>query len=137
MPFEPGLAIVNQSRDTTLAAHVEVATSFWARAKGLIGRKSLPDGFALIIRPCGAIHMLMVQLPLDVVHIDKRNHVVKILHSIRPWRLGPFVPKSSWVIELPAGTALRTMTQVGDVVAVIPAAAAKAIDARDTSHHSQ
>jgi len=63
--------------------------------------------------------MLMVQLPLDVVHIDKRNHVVKILHSIRPWRLGPFVPKSSWVIELPAGTALRTMTQVGDVVAVI------------------
>jgi len=131
MPFEPGLAIVNQSRDTTLADHVEVATSFWARAKGLIGRKSLPDSFALIIRPCGAIHMLMVQLPLDVVHIDKRNHVVKIL-SIKPWRLGPFVPQSRWVIELPAGTALRTATQVGDVVAIIPTAATEAVAARDT-----
>ena len=131
MPFEPGLAIVNQSRDTTLADHVEVATSFWARATGLIGRKSLPDSFALIIRPCGAIHMLMVQLPLDVLHIDKRNHVVKIL-SIKPWRLGPFVPQSRWVIELPAGTALRTATQVGDVVAIIPTAATEAVAARDT-----
>jgi uncharacterized membrane protein (UPF0127 family) len=122
MPFEPGLAIVNRSRATTLADHVEVATSFWARARGLIGRESLPDGFALIIRPCGAIHMLMVRVPLDVLHIDKRNRVVKIL-SIKPWRLGPVVPQSRWVIELPVGTALRTATRVGDVVDVIPAAA--------------
>jgi uncharacterized membrane protein (UPF0127 family) len=44
--------------------------------------------------------------------------VVKILRGIKPWRPGPFVPKSRWVVELPAGTAQQTGTQVGDVIEV-------------------
>ena len=32
------MPIVNRSRGTTIAEHVEIATSFWRRGKGLIGR---------------------------------------------------------------------------------------------------
>ena len=112
------MTIVNRSRGTTIADHVEIAASFWSRGKGLIGRRSLPPGYGLVIRPCGSIHMFFMSMPLDVLHLDKGGRVVKILHGIKPWRLGPFVPKSRWVVELPAGTAQRTGTQVGDVIVV-------------------
>ena len=39
------MRLINRSRGTTIADHVEVATSIWARGKGLIGRKSLPEGY--------------------------------------------------------------------------------------------
>lgn len=124
MSIEPGLTIVNRSRDITIADQVEIAASFWARGKGLIGRKSLPDGFALVIQPCGSIHMCLMSLPIDVLHIDKQGRIVKILHAIKPWRLGPIVMQSKWVVELPAHTAAATSTQVGDLVEIVRAAPA-------------
>ena len=107
------LAILNQTRGATVADHVEVAESFWRRGKGLIGRRSLPEGFGLVIRPCGSIHMFFMSIPLDVLHLDKHGRVIKILAGIKPWRPGPIVRRSKWVVELPAGAAARSGTQVG------------------------
>ncbi|MBI2761112.1 MAG: DUF192 domain-containing protein [Chloroflexi bacterium] len=119
MAGRPGLRIVNRSRGVVIADQVEVAMSVWARARGLIGRRSLPIGFGLVIKPCGAIHMWFMAIPLDVAHVDRTGRIVKILHGIKPWRVGPLVPRSRWVIELPAGTAQATGTQVGDVIDVV------------------
>jgi uncharacterized membrane protein (UPF0127 family) len=101
-----------------IADRVELAESFWSRGKGLIGHKSLPEGYGLVIRPCGSIHMFFMSIPLDVLHVDKEGRIVKILHEIKPWRVGPIVFKSKWVVELPAGTARRNGTEEGDVVSV-------------------
>jgi uncharacterized membrane protein (UPF0127 family) len=116
MPSKPGLRVVNRSRGVVIADHVEVAASFWARGKGLIGRRNLPDGFGLVIKPCGSIHMFFMSIELDVAHADRDGRIVKILHEIKPWRPGPIVLKSKWVVELPAGTAQATGMQVGDVI---------------------
>lgn len=118
MLVQPGLRIVNKTRSVAVADHVEIAASFWSRGKGLIGRTNLPDSFGLVIRPCGSIHMFFMSIPLDVLHVDKHDVVVKVLHDIKPWRPGPIVRRSKWVVELPAGTAARTGTQVGDIIAV-------------------
>jgi uncharacterized membrane protein (UPF0127 family) len=56
---------------------------------------------------------------IDVVYVDSGGHVVGILHRFRPWRLGPIVWRSRWVIELPAGTAEATGLQIGDAVELI------------------
>jgi len=112
------VTIVNTTRGTTIADTVDVADSFWSRGKGLIGRKSLPEGYGLIIRPCGSIHMFFMSIPLDVLHLDKEGRVVRVLAGIKPWRLGPVVLRGKWVVELPAGTAARTGTTVGDIVAI-------------------
>ena len=116
--MDSGIIIVNETRGAVIADKVEVAASFWSRGKGLIGRKSLAEGYGLVIRPCGSIHMFFMSIPLDVLHVDKDGRIVKILHEIKPWRVGPIVFKSKWVVELPAGTARRTGTEEGDVVAV-------------------
>src|SRR5205823_15095918 len=105
------MTIVNRSRGTTIADQVEIAASFWSRGKGLIGRRSLPPGYGLVIRPCGSIHMFFMSIPLDVLHLDKGGRVLTILHGIKPWPPGPLVPKSKSVGELPAGPARRTGRQ--------------------------
>jgi uncharacterized membrane protein (UPF0127 family) len=119
MPVRIGASIVNRTSGMVIADQVEVATSFWARGKGLIGRRGLPRGYALAIKPCNGIHMFFMAIPLDVVHVDREGRVVRILHSIKPWRPGPVVLKSAWVVELPAGTALATGTVVGDRVELV------------------
>ncbi|MCA1598203.1 MAG: DUF192 domain-containing protein [Chloroflexi bacterium] len=118
MPSKLGLRVINQSRGTTIADRVEVAASFWARGKGLIGRKSLPEGYGLVIKPCGSIHMFFMAIPLDVLHLDREGRVLRVLTGIKPWRFGPIVRGGKSVIELPAGTAARTGTTAGDLVVV-------------------
>jgi uncharacterized membrane protein (UPF0127 family) len=113
--------VVNETRGVDLAPYAEVASSFWQRGRGLIGRKSLPAGYGLVIKPCGSIHMFFMSIPLDVCHVDKQGRIVRILHEIKPWRLGPFVRRGKWVVELPAGTARRTGTSEGDLLVVLDA----------------
>ena len=110
--------IANETRGTTVADRAEVAASFWSRGKGLIGRKSLPEGYGLVIRPCGSIHMFFMSIPLDVLHLDRDGRVLRVLAGIKPWRLGPIVRGGRSVIELPAGTAARTGTVAGDTIII-------------------
>jgi uncharacterized membrane protein (UPF0127 family) len=81
-------------------------------------RKSLPEGGGLVLMPERQIHMFFMRFAIDVVHADQHGTVLRILHGIKPWRVGPIVRKSRMVIELPAGTAARTGTAEGDVVVV-------------------
>jgi len=67
-----------------------------------------------------------MSLPIDVLHIDRQGRVVKILHAIKPWRLGPIVFKSAWVVELLAYRAAETGTQVGDLIDIARTAASSA-----------
>lgn len=117
-PVSTEVTIINRTRGVTVAHDVEVATSFWKRGIGLMGRSTLANGFGLVIYPCGSIHMFFMRVPIDVLHVDKHGKVVRILHAIKPWRLGPLVRHGKWVIELPAHTAAQTQTELGDHIEV-------------------
>jgi uncharacterized protein len=108
----------NTSRDAYLAESAGMAVNFLTRFRGLMWRKTLPEGEGLVLIPGGQIHMFFMRIPLDVIHADRQGTILRILHGIKPWRLGPMVRKCRMVIELPAGTAARTGTMVGDVVAL-------------------
>ena len=64
----------------------EVARSFWARLKGLIGRRGLPSGRGLLILRCNAIHTFFMRFAIDATFYDKHDRVVKKVRNIRPWR---------------------------------------------------
>ena len=65
----------------------EVARTFWARLKGLIGRQSLPTGRGLLILRCNAIHTFFMRFPIDATFYDRHDRPVKTVRNIRPWRL--------------------------------------------------
>ncbi len=67
--------------------HVEVASSMFARMRGLIGRRELPAGHGLLIENCGSIHTIGMRFPIDVVFLDRDWRVRRICRHVPPGRL--------------------------------------------------
>lgn len=101
-----------------LADRAELATGFFARLRGLLGRSGLEDGEGLILRPCNSVHMFFMQFPIDVVFLDRRGKVVGLAWYLLPGSVSRIYPRACQAVELPAGTLGRTGTQVGDVVEI-------------------
>jgi hypothetical protein len=99
-----------------IAPSVEVADTPKARRKGLLSRAPLASGEGLWIAPCEAIHTFGMSYPIDLVFIDKRYRVVKLVQSILPRRIS-FSCRAHSVIELAPGSIQESCTRVGDSLA--------------------
>jgi uncharacterized membrane protein (UPF0127 family) len=108
--------VVNRTRGEVLAERAELATSYWARFWGLMGRRELPAGHGLVLRPGGGIHTWFMRIPIDVVHVGKDDAVTHVVRGIKPWRFGPLFVGGKLAVELPTGAAERT--QPGDQIAL-------------------
>ena len=106
--------VVNVTRQQTLAERAEVAESFVRRGIGLLGRSDWSQADGLVIIPSDGVHSFFMQMPIDVLHLAKDGTVKRVLASMKPWRIGPIVWGGHAAVELPAGTAERTGTVVGD-----------------------
>jgi uncharacterized membrane protein (UPF0127 family) len=108
--------VINSTKQTVLADDAAVAESFWARARGLLGRKQLNEGEGLLLTRTNSIHMFWMAFPLSLVYINRDGKVLRTVDHIAPWRVGPIVPGANAVLELPAGTVTRTDTAEGDLI---------------------
>jgi len=106
--------VTNVTRDRTIVSSGRVADSEWARLRGLIGAKPLEKGEGLLIVPCSSIHTHFMSFPIDILHVNKSQQVVAIDENMAPWRFGRWRRAVRFVVELPAGTARATGTEVGD-----------------------
>ena len=111
------LRVVNGSRGVVLAERATVAARPWSRMRGLLGRPPLAPGEGLLIVPCQGVHTVGMGYPIDVVHLDRRGLVRRVLRGLSPWRIGPLVWRGHLVLELPAGGAA---TDVGEQLAFEP-----------------
>ena len=122
MSNQPPIRITNQTRDRVLAARAELARSFWARGRGLMGRASLPDSYALIIFPESSIHTFFMRVPIDVLFVDRGDRVIGLREAMPPSR--PVAGVAPWrgryVIEMPAGVIAATGTVLGDQLVLEP-----------------
>jgi uncharacterized protein len=109
------LQVINRARGTVLATRLEVAASGSKRAKGLLGREGLGSGEGLWIVPCESVHTFFMRFAIDLVYLDRKNKVKKVRSSIGPWRISACLSAHS-VLELPAGTVHKTVTEAGDAL---------------------
>jgi uncharacterized membrane protein (UPF0127 family) len=105
--------VINLDRNATLAERVSVAGTSAARRKGLLGIRALTNGAGLWISPCEAIHTFGMRMPIDAIFLDRHFQVRKLRTHLPPSRISLCITAAS-VLELEAGTALRTGTTVGD-----------------------
>jgi uncharacterized membrane protein (UPF0127 family) len=96
-----------------LATSATVANTSGTRRTGLLKHTSLPEGEGLWINPCEGVHSFFMKFSIDVLYLNKDKTVRKIRHDMKPWKISFCLPAHS-VLELPAGTALRTKTEPGD-----------------------
>lgn len=89
-----------------IAADVRVADSILAKARGLMGRRSIPEDFALVFpferTTNQLIHMLLVFTAIDVVWVDGGE--VTRVETLRPF-LGLAGAEADLVVELAPGGA--------------------------------
>jgi uncharacterized membrane protein (UPF0127 family) len=112
--------VINTTRAAVLAERAGFADSITTRALGLMGQAALPAGSGLVIDPCTSIHMFFMRFAIDALYVAQDGAVLRVVAHLRPWRIGPILLRSRYVVELPSGTAARTGTQPGDILRVEP-----------------
>jgi hypothetical protein len=109
---------INIRTHKELATNVIVADNLFTRMKGLLGKKELPFGEALWIKPCFSVHTFFMKFPIDVIFLNKKNQVIAAVSNLTPNRMTRLYPQSFSVLELPSGTIVASNTEVGDEIKI-------------------
>jgi uncharacterized membrane protein (UPF0127 family) len=96
-----------------------IADTLRRRIRGLAGRRELPRGEGVVLRPGWSIHTAFVRFPIDVVFIDPDQVVRRVVSNLKPWRAA-LCRGARDVVELAAGEVDRLDVQEGDRVAWAP-----------------
>jgi uncharacterized protein len=97
----------------TVCERCVLADTALARMRGLLGRRDLPPGEGLLLRPASSVHTAFMRFPIDVVFLDREGRVLKIARDLRPWK-SAMGRKARAVLELPAGESERRGIEVGE-----------------------
>jgi uncharacterized protein len=115
------MAVLKKSDGTVVASSVEMADTLFREVTGVMFRRRLEPGFALIfdlgreMRANAAIHMVFVFVSIDVIYLDSSRTIVDIKRNLRPF-IGLAIPKKAarYAIEMPAGAAAERGLKAGD-----------------------
>ncbi|MFD4374402.1 DUF192 domain-containing protein [Streptomyces sp. NPDC058486] len=82
------------------AVPVEIAASYRARRRGLLGRDGITG--AMLLTPANSVHTFGMRFPIDVAYLDRHLRVLASV-TMPPGRLGLLRPRARHVLEAEAG----------------------------------
>ncbi|CAM5288994.1 DUF192 domain-containing protein [Streptomyces fumanus] len=94
---------------------LEIAASYRARTRGLLGRERLEG--AMLLSPANSVHTFRMRMPIDVAYLDRRLRVVAV-RTMPPGRLGRPRLRARHVLEAEAGAMAGWGIRAGDRVRV-------------------
>ncbi len=98
-------------RDGDVLAAAEVASTYSARIRGLLGRSGY-DG-ALVLKGTRSVHTIGMRFPIDVAFLDSELAVLGVVH-LPPWRMTMPRRRCRSVLEAEAGSFERWRLRAGD-----------------------
>ncbi|KMS77822.1 hypothetical protein ACH49_19045 [Streptomyces leeuwenhoekii] len=98
---------------------LEIAASYRARTRGLLGRDAV-DG-AMLLTPAAGVHTFRMRFPIDVAYLD-RHLTVLAVRTMRPGRMGLPRMGARHVLEAAAGAMRGWGLRAGGRVTVVPQA---------------
>jgi uncharacterized membrane protein (UPF0127 family) len=106
---------------------LDVADSWPARLRGLIGRRGLDAGEGLYLPGTNGVHMFFMRFAIDVVFVgapreDGARRVMALKPNLRPWTgFVLYVRGAKGAVEVAAGSLAGSGLSVGDYVTLAPA----------------
>jgi len=97
-----------------LIPHVELATRWWQRMRGLLGRRGLPPQHAMYLAPAPSIHTFFMRFAIDLIFVTRELRVIRIVRGVRPFRLVSGGLRAHGVIELESGWLPADAVAVGE-----------------------
>ena len=113
MIIRDGTFITAASEDQDLSVRVFVCESLFQRLRGLLGREEVLSEMLFWIRPCSSVHTCFMRVAIDLVYLDKRQNILKLVSGLRPWKFSGCVGASS-VLELAEGQVDKLGLSIGD-----------------------
>lgn len=110
--------LITKNQNKTLLNDVTVAESFGSRAKGLIGKRSLPTDQGMWFPKSNWIHTWFMSMPIDVVYLKKNGEIKKLQKNLKPWSFPAPVFGAHSVLETGIGFIDQSEIQVGDILYV-------------------
>jgi len=105
-------------KDILLAENAIMADSMYSRIMGLMFKKEMKKFDGLILKPCYSIHTFFMRFKIDVVFLDRKDQVIKVIKNMKPWRVSWIYFRSNKVLELNGGT-IQAELKTGDKVEII------------------
>ncbi|MET7454710.1 DUF192 domain-containing protein [Streptomyces sp. NPDC005574] len=109
-------SLVVRGEEADFSVPLEIASSYRARTRGLLGRDHL-DG-AMLLSPAGSVHTFRMRMPIDVAYLDRHLDVIAV-RTMKPGRLGLPRLRSRHVLEAEAGAMAGWGVRVGVRVDVV------------------
>lgn len=101
--------------DVCLVPHVWNAVSAWERTRGLLGRPSLQQGQGMLIGECRLVHTIGMRYALDLVFLDKRGLVKKLVCNVTPGKMAGCI-SAHQTLELAPGSLATLALHTGDTL---------------------
>ncbi len=123
--MEHPLRAINRTRTTVVCEFLEDAGGLSGQSRGLLGRERLDPGHGLLFNngrftPFMWMHMFFMKFAIDIVFLGRGGRVLNISHALKPWRVSAIVFGARQALEIEAGTAAASGTQIGDIVEIEP-----------------
>lgn len=99
--------LVLQETQEVVVPRVRRTTTYWERMRGLLWAPPLQAGEGLLVTPCSEIHTWGMACPIDVVFLDRKMWIRKLVEAVKPWGFAR-CRKAIHTLELPAGTIAAT-----------------------------
>ncbi|WP_312847876.1 DUF192 domain-containing protein [Streptomyces sp. WAC06614] len=96
---------------------MEVAASYRARTRGLLGRDAVEG--VVLLTPAASVHTFGMRFAIDVAYLDRGSRVLDV-RTMPPGRLGRPRLRSRYVLEAAAGALAGWGVRPGVVVALWP-----------------
>jgi uncharacterized membrane protein (UPF0127 family) len=71
-----------------------------------MGKKELPAGEGILLRPCGSVHTMFMRFAIDVLFCDADLRVLAVAPEVPKWRMRAR-RGAKIVVELESGEAAR------------------------------
>ncbi|MFJ3926657.1 DUF192 domain-containing protein [Streptomyces sp. NPDC090022] len=97
------------------AVPLEIAASYRARTRGLLGRDCIAG--AMLLTPAASVHTFRMRFPIDVAYLDRHDRVLAV-RTMPPGRLGLPRPRARHVLEAEAGAMAAWGLRPGTTVTV-------------------
>jgi uncharacterized protein len=107
-----GVSLVREGDGAVVCDRCVVADTMFTRMRGLLGRRELPPGAGMLIRPAPSVHTFFMRFPIDVVFLNRDGDVLKVCENVRPWRAAA-ARRAHSTLEFAAGEVRRRGVSAG------------------------
>lgn len=102
---------------TGLAIPISPANTSKKRFLGLAGRAE--GVFGLLMQPCNLLHTYFVKYKIDIVFLDRQNHIVEIKRLIGPFSIVPSNSKAHRTLLFPSSLNATAFLSNGDKIKLL------------------